>query len=171
MDEVSKIEIRDERPGDVAAIRDVNRLAFSQDEEGRIVEALRANGAATLSLVAIDNGVVIGHIIFSPVFVGAVQGVGLGPMAVHPTYQRRGIGSRLVEAGLERLRSEGCPFIVLVGHPEFYPRFGFERAAGYGLTCQWPVPDEFFLVKVLDSKVMDRLRGEARYRDEFAGAE
>lgn len=167
---MTKIEIRDEQPGDVAAIREVHRLAFSQDEEGRIVDALRTNGAATLSLVAIEDDVVVGHIMFSPVLVGAVEGAGLGPMAVTPSHQRRGIGSRLVEAGIERLRRMGCPFIVLVGHPAFYPRFGFLPAARYGLTCEWEVPAEVFMVKILDPEVGGRLQGVAHYRDEFATA-
>jgi len=162
------INIRDEQPGDVAAIREVNRLAFSQDEEGRIVDALRANGAATLSLVAIDDDVVVGHIMFSPLFLGAVQGAGLGPMAVVPSHQRHGIGGRLVEAGIERLRSTGCPFIVVIGHPAFYPRFGFRPAASYGLTCAWEVPAEAFMVKILNSEVADRLQGMAQYRAEFS---
>jgi putative acetyltransferase len=162
------IDIRDERPGDVAAIREVNRRAFAQDEEGRIVDALRANGAATLSLVAIDDDVVVGHIMFSPLFVGAVQGAALGPMAVAPSQQRQGIGSRLVEIGIELLRSMGCPFTVVIGHPEFYPRFGFQPAASYGLTCEWEVPAEAFLVKVLNSEVAEHLHGMAQYRGEFA---
>jgi putative acetyltransferase len=162
------IDIRDEQPGDIAAIRDVNRLAFAQDDEGRIVDALRANGAATLSLVAVDDAMVVGHIMFSPLFVGAVQGAGLAPMAVTPSHQRQGIGSRLVEVGIERLDSAGCPFIVVIGHPQFYPRFGFRPAAGYGLTCEWEVPAEAFMVKVLNSEVGDHLHGMARYRGEFA---
>lgn len=165
------IEIRDERPGDVAAIRKVNRLAFAQDQEGRIVDALRANGAAMLSLVAIDDDAVVGHIMFSPLFVGAVQGAGLAPMAVTPSHQRQGIGSRLVEAGVERLRTMGCPFIVVIGHPAFYPRFGFQPAASHGLTCQWEVRAEAFMVKVLNPEVGDHLRGMAQYRDEFATVE
>lgn len=165
---MTRIEIRDEQPGDVAAIREVNRLAFSQDEEGRIVDALRANRASTLSLVAIDDEVAVGHIMFSSVFVGEVQGAGLGPMAVTPSHQRCGIGSRLVETGIERLRNMGCPFIVLIGHPTYYPRFGFEPAARYGMTCEWGVPSEAFMVKILDSEVGGCLQGIARYRDEFA---
>lgn len=162
------IEIRDETPDDVAAIRAVNLEAFGQDAEGRIVDALRANGAATLSLVAIDNGTVVGHIMFSPLAVGTVQGVGLGPMAVRPSHQRQGIGSRLIEAGVARLRTSGCPFIVVLGHPEFYPRFGFRPAATYGMTCEWDVASEAFMVALLDPAAGNRLRGMARYRAEFS---
>jgi putative acetyltransferase len=162
------IEIRDEQPRDIGAVRDVNREAFGQDLEGRIVDALRANGAAAVSLAAIDGGVIVGHIIFSPLSVGALLGVGLGPMAVVPNRQRQGIGSRLVEAGIERLRHIGCPFVVVIGHPSFYPRFGFEPAAAYGLTCEWDVPAEAFMVNILNPEVRDRLRGVAQYRAEFS---
>ena len=160
-------EIRDETADDVAAIRAVNLEAFGQDEEGRIVDALRANGAATLSLVATDNGTVVGHIMFSPLVVETIQGAGLGPMAVRPSHQRQGIGSRLVEEGVARLRASGCPFIVVLGHPEFYPRFGFRPAATYGVTCEWDVASEAFMVALLDPAAGDRLRGMARYRAEF----
>lgn len=162
------IEIRDEQPGDIAAVRDVNRQAFGQDQEGRIVDALRANGGASLSLVATTDGAIVGHIMFSPLVVGSVVGVALGPMAVRPPYQRHGIGSRLVERGLERLRSTGCPFVVVIGHPEFYPRFGFQSAAAQGLTCDWEVPSEAFMVNVLEPKVMGHLTGRAEFRAEFS---
>jgi putative acetyltransferase len=164
-----KIEIRDEGPGDVAAIRRVNVEAFGQDEEAGIVDALRANGAVTLSLVATEDGAVVGHIMFSPVDVGTMRGVGLGPMSVLPTHQRQGIGSQLVHAGVARLRRARCPFIVLIGHPGFYPRFGFKPAAAYGLTCQWDVPVDAFMVALLDPGVERALRGVAQYRQEFSG--
>lgn len=165
------IEIRDEQPGDVAAVREVNRLAFGQDRESRIVDALRANGAAAVSLVAIDGGAVVGHIMFSPLSVGPVVGVGLGPMAVVPSHQRQAIGSRLVEAGIERLRNTGCPFIVVIGHPSFYPRFGFQPAAACGLSCEWDVPAEAFMVNILNPEVSGKLRGVAQYRAEFSTIE
>ena len=164
------IEIRDEQPGDAVAVREVNRQAFGQDDEGRIVDALRDNGAASLSLVAVDSGAIVGHIMFSPLSVGPVVGAGLGPMAVVPGHQRQGIGSRLVKAGIERLRSTGCPFIVVIGHPSFYPRFGFQPAAVYALTCEWDVPPEVFMVNILNPDVVGSLRGVARYRAEFSAA-
>jgi putative acetyltransferase len=162
------LEIRGEEPRDVAAIRDVNRQAFGEDAEGQIVDALRDNGAVTASLVAVDSGAVVGHIMFSPLSVGALVGAGLGPMAVLPSRQRQGVGSRLVKAGIERLRDNGCPFVVVLGHPEFYPRFGFERAGDYGITCAWDVPPEAFMVCVLNPAVVSGLRGLAQYRPEFA---
>lgn len=166
----ASIEIRPEQPADLEAIREVNRQAFGQEQEGRIVDALRANGVV-LSLVAVTEGVVAGHILFSPLTVGPVTGAALGPMAVLPPYQRRGIGSQLVQRGLERLRADGCAFVALIGHPEFYPRFGFRAAADIGMTCEWEVPAEAFMVTVLDPAVTDLLAGRAAFRPEFSTIE
>jgi putative acetyltransferase len=162
------IDIRDEQPGDVDAVREVNRQAFDQELEGRIVDALRERGGVLLSLVATADGVIVGHIMFSPLTVGSVVGAALGPMAVSPAHQRQGIGGQLVTRGVERLRDRGCPFIVVIGHPEFYPRFGFQPAAARGLTCEWDVPAEAFMVNILNPEVGGRLRGRAQYREEFS---
>jgi putative acetyltransferase len=162
------IQIREERDGDAAAIRELNRLAFGQDQESNIVDALRANGAVILSLVATMADRVVGHILYSPVTVNENEGAGLAPMAVSPDHQRQGIGSKLVEAGARRLAQSGCPFIVVVGHPTFYPRFGFEPASRHRLTSEWELPDDVFMVLVLDSMKMAGVSGEARYRTEFS---
>jgi putative acetyltransferase len=160
--------IRDERPEDVPFVRDVNRLAFEQDQEANIVDALRSNGVALLSLVAVIDDAVVGHILYSPAFIGGVEGAGLAPMAVLPEHQRRGIGSQLVEAGNARLRDRGCPFIIVLGHPGFYPRFGFRPARAMGVTCEWDVPDDVFMIVVLDEHRMRGVSGLARYREEFS---
>jgi putative acetyltransferase len=145
------IEIREERPDDAPAIREVNKRAFGQDQEGNIVDALRTNGAVSLSLVAAVNGRIVGHIMYSPITVGGViTGAALGPMAVVPEYQRQGIGSKLVEAGNEKLQDDDCPFIIVLGHPNYYPRFGFRPASMYGIECEWAVPDDVFMLLVLD---------------------
>lgn len=163
------IEIREERPGDIAAIRDVNRRAFGQDQEGNIVDALRSNEAALLSLVATVDGRVVGHIMYSPASLGGeVMGAALGPMSVLPEHQRQGIGSRLVEAGNRKLRDRGCPFIVVVGHADYYPRFGFEPARAHGIECEWEVPDDVFMVLALDREKLRGVTGLAKYRDEFS---
>ena len=161
------IEIRQEQSEDIAAIRDLNRRAFGQEQESKIVDALRANGGAQLSLVAVDGGRVVGHIMYSPLHVGYVEGSALGPMAVDPEVQRQGIGTKLVQTGNARLRREGCPFVVVVGHPEFYPRFGFRPARPLGITCQWEVPDDVFMILVLDETAMSEATGTAVYRPEF----
>jgi putative acetyltransferase len=163
------IEIRQEQPSDITAIRDVNGRAFGQDQEGNIVDALRVNGAALLSLVATLNGRVVGHIMYSPLVVGGDgRGAALGPMAVLPEHQRQGIGSMLVEAGTQRLKRGDCPFIVVVGHSTFYPRFGFSPASAHGIACEWDVPDDVFMLLVLDQAKMRGVSGLARYRSEFS---
>ncbi len=163
------VELREERPGDVAAIRDVNKRAFGQNQEGNIVDALRSNGAALLSLVATLNGRVVGHIMYSPVSVdGEVTGAALGPMAVLPEHQRQGIGSKLIETGNHKLQDAGRPFIIVVGHAEYYPRFGFRPASAYGIKCEWEVPDDVFMLLVLDEAKMRTVSGLAKYRHEFS---
>src|SRR5436853_3912475 len=163
------IEIREERPNDVAAVRDLNRRAFGQDQESNIVDALRANGAALLSLVATLNGQVVGHIMYSPLSIdGKFEGAALGPMAVLPQCQRRGIGSRLIEAGNRKLKDDGCPFIIVVGHADYYPRFGFKPASEHGIKCEWDVPDNVFMVLILDQAKMEGVSALATYRHEFS---
>ena len=163
------IEIREERPDDIAPIRDVNQQAFEQEQEGNIVDALRANGAALLSLVATLDGRVVGHIMYSPITVdGRITGAALGPMAVLPEFQRQGIGGKLIEAGNRKLRDNGWPFIIVVGHPEYYPRFGFKPASAQGVTCEWPLPDNVFMLLVMDVARMQGVSGLARYRHEFS---
>ena len=163
-----QIEIQEERPGDIAAIRDVNRRAFGQDQEANIVDALRSNGGSLLSLVASLNGRVVGHIMYSPITVRDVTGAALGPMAVLPEYQRQAIGTKLVETGNEKLKAVGYPFIIVVGHPDYYPRFGFTPASAHGITCEWELPDNVFMLLVLDEPRMQGVSGLAKYRDEFS---
>jgi putative acetyltransferase len=169
------ITIRRECPGDIATNRAVNEAAFRQCAEADIVDALRYACPDILSLVAESDGEIVGHILFSPVTIEdgsqSRQGMGLAPMAVTPDRQRQGIGSELVQAGLEILREQDCPFVIVLGHPAFYPRFGFEPASGHGLRCQWEgVPDAAFMVLVLDEASMAGVTGVARYRDEFDAA-
>ena len=167
------IAIRREAAEDVAAVRVVNELAFGQPAEADLVDALRRGCTDALSLVATDDGVV-GHILFTPVSVDGADrslvGMGLAPMSVLPEYQRRGIGSALVSHGLDALRERSCPFVV-VGHPEYYPRFGFEPASKHGFLSQWQgIPDGVFMSLILNPSVMAGVRGVARYRPEFDAA-
>jgi putative acetyltransferase len=163
--------IRAERPEDASRVRHVNELAFGRPAEADLVERLRRTCIDSLSLVAEDDAVV-GHILFTPVVVESagrfVRGMGLAPAAVLPDRQRQGIGSQLVRRGLDILRERGCPFIVVVGHPEYYPRFGFEPAATRGFASQWEgMRDAAFMVLVLDVSAMAGVSGVARYGDEF----
>jgi len=166
------ITIRRERAEDVLHIRDLNLQAFGQPSEAQIVDALRRNCSAFLSLVAEEEGQLIGHILFTPAIIDSdgqcIEGMGLAPMAVLPQRQRQGIGSELVENGLKLLRQRACPFVIVLGHPEFYPRFGFMPASWRKIRSQREgVPDEAFMLLVLDQSAMQGVSGVARYRDEF----
>jgi putative acetyltransferase len=164
--------IRPHRADDVQSILDIHRAAFPTDAESRLVAQLFVANAATLSLVAEREGAVIGHILFSPVTIdsarGQIIGVGLAPVAVSPTLQHAGVGSKLIEAGIEQLSRDGQPFAVVLGHPHYYPRFNFERASDFGVRCQWPVPDDAFMIRILNTERMRDVTGTARYRDEFS---
>jgi putative acetyltransferase len=166
-------EVREETPEDIEVVRALNRVAFGQPDEGAIVDALRAQCPDLISLVAVDEDEVVGHIMFSPVTLeGGSGGMGLAPMAVLPDRQRDGIGSSLVREGLSRLHQDRCAFVIVLGHPEYYPRFGFEPASQYGLACQWEgVPDEAFMVLILDPEAMKGTQGVTRYRPEFDPAD
>ena len=163
-----RIAIRDEQPGDIDAVRAVNQRAFGQEQEAAIVDALRANGAVMLSLVATVDGVIAGHILFSPIHAGSLVGAALAPMAVAPEFQRQGLGGRLVTAGIRRLAAEGIPLVIVLGHATFYPRFGFKPASMYGITCEWDVPDEVFMALFLDETRINDAAGLARYRPEIS---
>ena len=166
------ISIRDEIPADAAEVRPILEAAFGQSTEANIVDKLRSACSDLVALVAVENDLVVGHILFSPATIegprGMIRGMGLAPMAVAPHRQREGIGSALVSRGLLILRERRCPFIVVLGHSEYYPRFGFELASKHGLASQWEgVPDESFMVMILEPKAMQGARGVVRYRDEF----
>lgn len=119
-----EIIIRKEQPGDEAAVRRVNLLAFDGAAEADIVDQLRLACPEALSLVALDGDQIVGHILFTPAVIGTpgnqVDGMGLAPMSVLPEYQGQGIGSQLARTGLEMLRQAGQPFVIVLGHPHYY---------------------------------------------------
>jgi len=168
------IEIRTEKPQDLQTVREVNLKAFGQPQEADVVDKLRRECAEMLSLVAVVEGHVVGHLLFSPATLegkdDTVQGMGLAPVAVLPEYQRQGIGSALIRAGLERLKSTPCPFVIVLGHADYYRRFDFETASRYGIRSEWDVPEEAFMILILAEAAMQRMSGVARYRPEFAEA-
>jgi len=136
------------------------------------VDKLRKSCNGILSLVAISNNKIVGHIMFSPVTIetqkGVIEGMGLAPMAVLPELQNCGIGSKLVKEGLRIINNTTCPFVIVLGHEKYYPRFGFQRASKYSLTSQWEgVPDDAFMAMILNDSVMKEVSGIVRYRDEF----
>ncbi len=165
--------IRKEEPQDQDAVHHLNLAAFENGPEAVLVDALRSSCKEYLAFVAVKDGVVVGHILFTPVTVDGsdAMGMGLAPMAVLPSHQRKGVGSLLVRHGLDHLRGTGCRFVIVLGHPEYYPRFGFEPASTYRLVSQWEgVPDEAFMVAVLNAGALPKAGGTARYRDEFDDA-
>lgn len=164
------MKIRPERPPDAAAIRAVLVEAFGGDEEATLVERLREGSGLYLSLVAEEDRELVGHILFTEVTIDKAPAdglaVGLAPMAVLPAQQRRGVGVTLVKAGLEACRARGASLIVVLGHPEYYPRFGFARADRMGLAYEDPVPPEAFMAMALKPEG-ERFSGTVRYRPEF----
>ena len=169
------LSIRRETPEDIAAIRDVNEKAFQGKEEADIVDALRNHNAVTLSMVADLDGSVVGHILFSPVTVesesGSFDAIALGPMSVLPQLQWKGIGSRLVHNGLEECRRLGHEIVVVLGHANYYPRFGFAPAKAKGIECEFEVPDEAWMVAELKEGALGGRKGTVKYRPEFQGVE
>ena len=147
------VTIRPERPEDRDAARRVHERAFGAESvEAGLVDALRAEGAHVpeLCLVAVDGDEVIAHVVFSRALLASGHEVlALAPMAVLPERQRSGVGSRLVEASLRHAAETGYPLVVVLGHPAYYPRFGFEPAAGYGVRAPWEVPPEAWMVHPL----------------------
>jgi putative acetyltransferase len=168
------ITIRPETTEDYAAIHEVNLLAFGQEIEPCLVEALRESPdfIPELSLVTIEAGQVVGHILFSPMVIetkeGAVPALTLAPLAVRPEFQNQGIGSELVRDGLERCRNLCHKIVVVVGHPAYYPRFGFYPARAQGLEAPFPVPDEAFLVLELAPGALDGVAGMVRFPPPFS---
>jgi putative acetyltransferase len=165
------VAILHERPEDANAIRFVLEEAFGQSIEADLVDALRRRGALTLSLVALREDEVVGHIVFSPVTIESPESrfdaIGLGPMAVLPPYQGKGIGSQLVRIGLEQCRQAGHEIVVVLGHPDFYGRFGFVPTRHRGLHCEFDVPDGVFMVMELRQGALAGRGGLVKYQPEF----
>jgi putative acetyltransferase len=167
------ITIQCEREEYYTAIREINVLAFGRETEAELLENLRNSRdfAPELSLVAIKDRRVVGHILFSPIAIHTNKEVfsalALAPMAVHPEVQSQGIGSELVRQGLDRCRNQGHSIVVVVGHPKYYPRFGFTAARVKGLEVPFPVPDEAFMVLELVPGAMNGITGMVIYPQEF----
>jgi putative acetyltransferase len=164
--------VRPESFSDYQAIDELLKSAFGGEEESQLVRSLRASDdyVPDLALVAEENGKVVGHTVFSYVTLKndeEFRVLALAPMAVVPELQKRGIGGALVEAGLQRANERGEPLVIVVGHPTYYPRFGFESARRYGIEPPSAnFPDDAFMVRRL-SRYSERHRGRVVYPPAF----
>jgi putative acetyltransferase len=161
--------IRSETAGDDAGIRQVNQAAFGTSEEADLVDALRADGDMLISTVAELDERIVGHVLFSRMAIDTVEAlipaVALAPMAVAPPHQRQGIGGRLIANGLETLRARGERVVIVVGHPTYYPRFGFSSVRGRAL--EHPFAPDAFMVLELAPGALDGTRGRVKYPPAF----
>ncbi|MBI5296708.1 MAG: N-acetyltransferase [Chloroflexi bacterium] len=161
-----KIFIRPEQSKDIPAIHALNASAFPTDAEARLVDILRANGKAIYSFAAVnDDDEVLGHVLYSRVTTPLPSnGLGLAPVAVKPKFQNQGIGSQLIRASLVEVKADGYDFVVLLGDPAYYQRFGFQAASAFGLQNEYGVDEEFM---VLNLSGRELPRGLVRYAEEF----
>jgi putative acetyltransferase len=167
------MRIRAEQPGDWTATHAVNVSAFETPLEADLVDALRGQAKPLVSLVAEDKGALVGHIMFSPVSLSghpALKIMGLAPMAVLQERQRQGIGTALVRVGLEQCRLLGAGAVVVLGHPAYYPRFGFSPSARFGIRCEYDVPDDVFMLVELQAGFLQGVSGTISYHPAFGGA-
>lgn len=168
-----RIVITDEHPEDIEAIHSVNLVAFGGGGEADVVDELRESCDDFISLVAKVDGQVVGHILFTPVRIiqtddWSVLGMGLAPLAVLPEFQGQGIGSALCEEGLRQIEAVGHPFVVVLGDPRYYSRFGFDRASKHGIVSSFEgVPDEAFMITIFEPQIMADVSGIAYYQPAF----
>ncbi len=159
--------IREETPADVPAVARVHALTFGRPDEGDRVDWLRERGLLLLSLVAEIDGEVVGAILFTPLTIdtpgGPLPAVGLSLLAVLPAVQRQGIGGALIRAGLQHLHDQGQRICCVLGHPSYYPKFGFTYCGEHGLTCAFNAPLQVCMAAELTPGALDGVRGEVRY--------
>jgi putative acetyltransferase len=161
-------KIRPEKSKDIEQVREILRAAFPTDAESKLVDALRVNGKAIISLVAASNNHRLGHILFSPVSTtppSEAKGIGLAPVAVRPQVQAQGIGSELIREGLGLCKELGYDYCVVLGNPKYYQRFGFEKASSFGLQNEYGVDDAFMVIRF--SNRSDMAHGLVKYPSEF----
>ncbi len=163
--------IRPEKENDRDAVYAVNVSAFETPSEANLVDTLREQAQPVVSLIAEDKGAVVGHIMFSPVSLSGhsnLKLMGLAPMAVAPEHQRKGIGSALVRAGLEQCRQLGFTAVVVLGYPEYYPRFGFSPSSRFGMDSEYEVPEEVFMAMELQPEALRGKTGRVKYHAAFS---
>lgn len=168
------LTIRIERSSDHAAVYEVNRLAFGRVEEADLIERIRSLTSEIISMVAVLGDLIVGHVLFSPVTVqtnpSETAALGLGPVAILPDYQRQGHGTRLTEVGLRQCKLSGCKVVFVLGHPEYYPRFGFRPSANGGFFFKNHEFDPYFFFLELEPGASSELSGEVCYLPPFDDA-
>jgi putative acetyltransferase len=161
--------IAGETPDDRALVRSINEAAFGRPDEADLIDRLRAEGVVLVSLVASLDGRAVGHILFSRMWIddpgGVEAAVALAPLAVTPAHQRSGIGGALVRQGLNELRDIGERIVIVLGHPSYYPRFGFSREMARALES--PFPPDALMALELSPGALDGVRGRVRYASSF----
>lgn len=168
------MKIREEQPSDIEKIWEVNTEAFETEAEANLVNALRSSGCTYISLVAESENNVVGHVLFTPVELtgsgseNKLKTMGLAPMAVLSQHQNKMIGSKLVETGLEYCESLGYDAIVVLGHPNYYTRFGFVPSVKFGIKSEYEVPDEVFMMLELSSESLKNQEGVIKYHEAFS---
>jgi putative acetyltransferase len=169
----TQLIIEVERPRHRDGVRQVLLAAFATPGEADVVDSLRENCANYRALVGLIGKRVVGHVAFTPAQIvfdsgRVLSGMGLAPLAVLPDYQGQGGGSTLCKAGLAWMDVAKWPFVIVLGHPDYYPRFGFEPAARFGIRSAFPdVPEEAFMIRLLKGAGLSGSAGVAHYRPEF----
>lgn len=170
------ILIRNERKNDYDQITKINDLAFGQKNEGKMIEALRKTSDYNylLSLVAEIKHKIVGHILFYPIKIrnkaNKCTVLSLAPIAVHPEYQNKGIGSKLIKRGLDIAKKLDFKVVIVVGHPKYYPRFGFTPAKNWGIKLPFDVPDDVFLALELKENTLKNCSGIVEFPKEYFDA-
>ena len=163
------MKIRYEIEKDQNSIRELNVCAFPTDAEANLVDLLRSK-TDCISLVAESDGLIVGHILFSPTSSNEIDGIsiaGLAPMAVLPNKQRNGVGSLLIKQGIDECVNKGYDAIVVLGHSEYYPKFGFVPSVKYNIKSEYDVPDEVFMIQELRQGVLENVNGIVKYHEAF----
>ena len=168
------MNIRKEQSSDIKKIWQINSEAFETDAEANLVNALRDSACTFISLVAENQNKFVGHILFTPVELtdnknneNKLKILGLAPMAVLSQHQNKKIGSKLVEAGLEHCKSLGYDAVVVLGHENYYPKFGFVPSIKFGIKSEYDVPDEVFMIFELVPECLKNHGGVIKYHEVF----
>lgn len=167
--------IRQEDVGDYLAVGELNRLAFNQESEAKLVDMLRKNESVfipELSIVAEIDNEIAGYILFTHIeiveaAIPVATSLALAPVAVAPSFQGKGIGGRLIETGLDKAASLGFGSVIVLGHPGYYPRFGFLPASKWDIKCPYDVPADAFMARELFAGALENVPGTVRYPKEF----